>query len=70
MVSVFDNQAGEEDSLRSHLQWQLDCSRLSDIDHELGLAIIDAIGVGREMADEAEQHGRVTVASKSSSLSP
>ena len=40
---LFENQAGVEDSLKSHLTWQLDCSRLSARDHEIGLAIIDSI---------------------------
>jgi RNA polymerase sigma-54 factor len=40
---LFENQAGTEDSLTKHLVWQLDCSHLSEIDHDIGLAIIDAI---------------------------
>src|SRR5210317_1021160 len=40
---LFENQAGDEDSLKVHLQWQLDCSHLSAVDHDIGLAIIDAI---------------------------
>jgi RNA polymerase sigma-54 factor len=40
---LFENQAGVEDSLTSHLIWQLDCSHLSPLDYEIGLAIIDAI---------------------------
>ena len=38
---MFENQAGEEDALRQHLIWQLDCSHLSETDHEIGMAIID-----------------------------
>lgn len=38
---MFENQAGEEDALKQHLIWQLDCSHLSETDHEIGLAIID-----------------------------
>ncbi len=38
---MFENQAGEEDVLKQHLIWQLDCSHLSETDHEIGLAIID-----------------------------
>ncbi|MCP4768059.1 MAG: RNA polymerase factor sigma-54 [Gammaproteobacteria bacterium] len=38
---MFENQAGEEDALKKHLIWQLDCSHLSEFDHEIGLAIID-----------------------------
>ncbi len=40
---MFENQAGEEDTLKNHLIWQLDCSHLSEQDHEIGLAIIDSI---------------------------
>lgn len=40
---LFENQAGSEDSLKSHLIWQLDCSHLSPTDYEIGLAIIDSI---------------------------
>ena len=39
----FENQAGEEDALKQHLTWQLDCSHLSDTDHSIGLAVIDSI---------------------------
>jgi len=38
---MFENQAGEEDVLKQHLIWQLDCSHLSETDHEIGLAVID-----------------------------
>jgi RNA polymerase sigma-54 factor len=40
---LFENQAGEVDSLREHLIWQLDCTRLSPTDYEIGLAIVDSI---------------------------
>ena len=40
---MFENQAGEEDTLKNHLTWQLDCSHLSALDHETGMAIIDSI---------------------------
>jgi len=40
---MFENQAGEEDTLKNHLDWQLNCSHLSELDHEVGLAIIDSI---------------------------
>jgi RNA polymerase sigma-54 factor len=40
---MFENQAGAEDTLKTHLTWQLDCSHLSDTDHDIGLAIIDSI---------------------------
>jgi RNA polymerase sigma-54 factor len=41
--NLFENQAGEQDVLKQHLTWQLDCSHLSDTDHGIGLAIIDSI---------------------------
>jgi RNA polymerase sigma-54 factor len=40
---MFENQAGAEDTLKTHLTWQLDCSHLSETDHDIGLAIIDSI---------------------------
>ena len=40
---LFENQAGEIDDLKQHLIWQLDCSRLSETDEQIGLAIIDSI---------------------------
>ena len=55
---LFENQAGIEDSLQQHLLWQLDCSHLSALDHEIGLAIIDAIndsGYLTESIDEIYQ---------------
>ncbi|MEM7563752.1 MAG: RNA polymerase factor sigma-54 [Pseudomonadota bacterium] len=39
---MFENQAGSEDALKKHLIWQLDCSHLSELDHEIGMAIIDS----------------------------
>ena len=38
---MFENQEGAQDTLKNHLVWQLDCSHLSAIDHDIGLAIID-----------------------------
>jgi len=35
---LFENQSATEDSLKIHLVWQLDCSHLSETDHEIGLA--------------------------------
>ncbi|MGD2172243.1 MAG: RNA polymerase factor sigma-54 [Gammaproteobacteria bacterium] len=40
---TFENQAGAVDSLKEHLVWQLDCTRLSETDHDIGLAIVDSI---------------------------
>ena len=39
---MFENQAKEEDALKEHLLWQLNSMRLSEIDYEVGLAIIDS----------------------------
>jgi RNA polymerase sigma-54 factor len=52
---LFENQAGEEDSLKVHLQWQLDCSHLSAVDHDIGLAIIDAIDERGYLTDSIEE---------------
>ena len=40
---LFENQAGEQDSLKDHLNWQLDCAHLSETDYFIGQAIIDSI---------------------------
>ncbi len=39
---MFENQASATDALNEHLLWQLDGARLSDTDHEIGLAVIDS----------------------------
>ena len=39
----YENHAGAVDSLKAHLIWQLDCTRLSEIDYDIGLAIVDSI---------------------------
>ena len=39
---LFENQAKEVDALNEHLLWQLDCAHISDLDHEIGLAVIDS----------------------------
>jgi len=39
---MFENQAKAVDALNEHLLWQLDCAHLSELDHEIGLAIIDS----------------------------
>ena len=39
---MFENQARAVDALNEHLLWQLDGSRLSETDHDIGLAIIDS----------------------------
>lgn len=40
--NLFENQAKEVDALNEHLLWQLNCSHLSALDHEIGLAIVDS----------------------------
>ena len=40
---LFENQAPALDALNEHLLWQLNCSHLGELDHEIGLAIIDSI---------------------------
>ncbi|MCP4876045.1 MAG: RNA polymerase factor sigma-54 [Gammaproteobacteria bacterium] len=55
---MFENQAGTEDTLKNHLTWQLDCAHISDIDHEIGLAIIDSIDDSGYLTETvAEIHG-------------
>ncbi|MFT5657729.1 MAG: RNA polymerase sigma-54 factor [Gammaproteobacteria bacterium] len=39
---MFENQAIVGDALKDHLLWQLNGMRLSEIDYEIGLAIIDS----------------------------
>ncbi|MCP4335907.1 MAG: RNA polymerase factor sigma-54 [Gammaproteobacteria bacterium] len=51
---MFENQAGEEDVLKQHLIWQLDCSHLSETDHEIGLAIIDCTGDNGYLTESVE----------------
>ena len=51
---MFENQAGEIDDLKQHLVWQLDCSRLSETDQQIGLAIIDSIDDGGYLAQPLE----------------
>lgn len=39
---LFENQAPALDALNEHLLWQLNCSHLTEIDREIGFAIIDS----------------------------
>ena len=41
--NLFENQAPAVDALNEHLLWQLNCSHLTETDHEIGLTIIDSI---------------------------
>ncbi len=52
---MFENQAGEEDTLKIHLTWQLDCAHLSETDHDIGLAIIDSIDDGGYLTEAIEE---------------
>jgi RNA polymerase sigma-54 factor len=52
---MFENQAGAEDTLKTHLTWQLDCSHLSDADHDIGLAIIDSIDDNGYLTESIEE---------------
>jgi len=55
---LFENQSRPTDGLYEHLLWQLDCAHLSEIDHDIGLAIIDGIderGYLTETLEEIQQ---------------
>jgi RNA polymerase sigma-54 factor len=52
---MFENQAGEEDVLRQHLIWQLDCSHLSEVDYDIGLAIIDCTDDNGYLTESIEE---------------
>jgi len=52
---LFENQEGAQDTLKNHLVWQLDCSHLTDIDYEIGLAIIDSIDDRGYLTDDIEE---------------
>lgn len=40
---IYDNKSENKNSLIEHLKWQLDNARLSAVDYEIGLCIIDGI---------------------------
>jgi RNA polymerase sigma-54 factor len=52
---MFENQAGVEDTLKTHLTWQLDCSHISETDHDIGLAIIDSIDDNGYLTESIEE---------------
>jgi RNA polymerase sigma-54 factor len=52
---MFENQAGVEDTLKTHLTWQLDCSHLSETYHDIGLAIIDSIDDNGYLTESIEE---------------
>ena len=51
---LFENQAPSLDALNEHLLWQLNCSHLTETDHEIGLAIIDSIDDSGYLNQSAE----------------
>ena len=51
---LFENQAPPLDALNEHLLWQLNCSHLTETDHEIGLAIIDSIDDSGYLNQSAE----------------
>jgi RNA polymerase sigma-54 factor len=50
----FTEQDSEERSLQDHLLWQLNLTRLSDIDRVIGLALIDAINTDGRLTQTPE----------------
>ena len=52
---MFENLQGSQDTLKNHLVWQLDCSHLSAIDHDIGHAIIDSIDDSGYLTDSIEE---------------
>ncbi|HUV22206.1 MAG TPA: RNA polymerase factor sigma-54 [Gammaproteobacteria bacterium] len=52
---MFENQQGAQDTLKNHLIWQLNCSHLSPVDHDIGLAIIDSIDDSGYLMDSIEE---------------
>jgi len=56
---LFENQEGAQDTLKNHLVWQLDCSHLTAIDYEIGMAIIDSIDDRGYLTEDIEEiyHG-------------
>jgi RNA polymerase sigma-54 factor len=52
---MFENQQGAQDTLKNHLLWQLNCSHLSPVDHDIGLAIIDSIDDSGYLMDSIEE---------------
>jgi RNA polymerase sigma-54 factor len=52
---LFENQEAAQDSLKNLLVWQLDCSHLSPVDHDIGLTIIDAIDDSGYLTEQIEE---------------
>jgi len=51
----FDSRNGSVDSLQDHLMWQLNLTRMSDIDRTIGMAIIDAIDNNGRLTQSADE---------------
>ncbi len=51
---IFENQAPALDALNEHLLWQLNCSHLTEMDHEIGIAIIDSVDDSGYLNQSAE----------------
>jgi len=50
----FSERDSAEESLREHLLWQLNLTRLSDIDHVIALALIDAVDADGRLTQTPE----------------
>ncbi len=53
--NLFENQAGESETLKEQLQWQLELSRFSDIDIIIATTIIDSISDDGYLSQTTEQ---------------
>ena len=51
----FDSRNGSIDSLQDHLMWQLNLTRMSDLDRTIGMAIIDATDSNGRLTQTAEE---------------
>lgn len=51
----FDSRNSAAESLQDHLLWQLNLTRMSDTDHMLALAIIDAIDINGRLTTTPEE---------------
>ena len=50
----FSERDSAEESLRDHLLWQLNLTRLSDVDHVIALALIDAVNTDGRLTQSPE----------------
>lgn len=51
----FESRNSVTESLQDHLMWQLNLSRMSDLDRSIGLAIIDAIDENGRLTQSSEE---------------